>query len=279
MSTLRNILLLVEYDGTRYAGWQRQKDRITLQGVLESTLSLVLNHPVVTFASGRTDAGVHALGQVVTFTTERSIDCPALQRALQSLLPEDIRVIKVQEAPPGFHPRKSARKKQYLYAVWCGSCPAFLRRYVYPLARDVDWDLVRKGAGLFIGRHDFASFSSPSARSSVRTVFSLEVFVRDSSCVLLSIEASGFLHHMVRMIFGELLLLGEGKVSLAELEHMLHHPSHHAYRRFNLPPQGLYLVKVDYEEVDPYEGLELKDVGFVVPAWVEKNRPNTPFPC
>jgi len=136
---------------------------------------------------------------------------------------------------------------------------------------------VRRGAELFIGRHDFASFSSPSLRSPVRTVFSLDVSIRNDSLVLLSIEASGFLHHMARMIFGELLLLGEGKKTLDELEHMLRHPSYRAYRRYNLPPWGLYLVKVDYEGVNPYEGLELKDVGFVVPVWVEKNGQN-PFP-
>lgn len=276
---MRNIALLLEYDGTNYAGWQRQKDRATVQGVLEETLSSLLGHPVVAVASGRTDAGVHALGQVVTFTTERSFDCARLKQALQTLLPGDMRVVRVQEVPLEFHPRKSAKKKQYVYAVWCGPCPVFLRRYVYPLVRSIDWDLIREGAKLFVGSHDFASFSSPSPRSSVRTVFSLEVCSQNSPLVLLRIEASGFLHHMARMIFGELLLLGEGKRTLAELEHMLSHPSYTAYRRFALPPQGLYLLRVDYEEVDLYEGLELKDTGFVVPVWTEKNGGKPSFPC
>lgn len=243
---------------------------MTVQGVLESTLATILDHPVTVFASGRTDAGVHALGQVATFTTERLFDCAKLHQALTSLLPRDIRVIRVQEVPLDFHPRKSAKSKQYLYALWRGSCPTFLRSYVYPISGDIDWNLVRDGARLFIGCHNFASFSSPSPRSSVRTVFSLDVHLQSTFLVFLSIEASGFLHHMARIIFGELLLLGMRKKSLADLEAMLQHPSHTAYRRLNLPPQGLYLVRVNYEEVDPYKDLELKDVGFVVPVWTEK---------
>jgi len=267
---LRNFLLVLEYDGTRYAGWQRQKDRITVQGVLESSLSSILGHPVTTVASGRTDAGVHALGQVVSFTTEKPVDCKMLHRALQALLPDDMRVLRVQEAPLDFHPRKSAKSKRYVYAVFCGTCPVFLRGYVYSLRQEVDWTLVQEGARLFVGRHDFASFSSPSPCSSVRTVYALDVKLR-FPLVLLSIVAEGFLHHMARMIFGELLLLGMGRVSLADLEHMLTYPSHHAYRRLNLPPWGLYLVEVQYERCNPYQGLELEDVGFVVPVWVEKN--------
>lgn len=273
---MRNILLLLEYDGTRYAGWQRQKDCVTIQGVLEATLATILNHPVTVLSSGRTDAGVHALGQVATFTTERPLDCATLHRALNALLPRDIRVIRVTEAPLDFHPRKSAKKKQYVYAFWCGPCPVFLRTYVYPVLQKVDWDLVQEGAKLFVGHHNFTSFSSPSPRSPVRTVFSLDVCIRDDSLVLLWIEASGFLHHMVRIIFGELLLLGMGKRSLGELETMLRHPSYTAYRRFSLPPQGLYLVRVDYDGIDPYEGLELKDTGFVVPVWTKKNTQQAP---
>ncbi|MCS7242054.1 tRNA pseudouridine(38-40) synthase TruA [Candidatus Caldatribacterium sp.] len=276
---MRNILLLLEYDGTRYAGWQRQKDRITVQGVLEATLTTILNHPVTVLSSGRTDAGVHALGQVATFMTERPLDCATLHRALIALLPKDIRVIRVAEVPLGFHPRKSAQRKQYVYAFWCGSCPVFLRTYVYPVPQDINWNLVREGAKLFVGCHDFTSFSSSSLRSSVRTVFSLQVCVQSASLVLLWIEASGFLHHMVRMIFGELLLLGEGRRSLRELEAMLQHPSRTAYRRFNLPPHGLYLVRVEYDGVDPYEGFVLEDVGFVVPVWTKKNTLESAFPC
>uniref|UniRef100_A0A7V4DDB7 tRNA pseudouridine synthase A n=1 Tax=Candidatus Caldatribacterium californiense TaxID=1454726 RepID=A0A7V4DDB7_9BACT len=272
---LRNLLLVLEYDGTRYAGWQRQRDRVTVQGVLESSLSSILGHPTVTVASGRTDAGVHALGQVVGFTTEKPIDCETLHKALQALLPDDMRVLRVQEAPLDFHPRKSAKRKRYVYAVFCGTCPVFLRGYVYSLRQEVDWALVQEGAGLFIGRHDFASFSSPSPRSSVRTVYTLDVEFR-FPFVLLGIVAEGFLHHMARMVFGELLLLGMGKVSLADLKHMLTYPSHHAYRRLNLPPWGLYLVEVQYEHWNPYQGLELKDVGFVVPVWVEKNSQKLP---
>lgn len=276
---MRNVLLLLEYDGTRYAGWQRQKNAITIQGVLEETLASILNHPVTVLASGRTDAGVHALGQVATFTTESTLSVSSLHRALQSLLPSDIRVLKVEDVPLEFHPRKSAKRKQYMYALFQGACPAFLRRYVYPVTEDIDWNLVQEGAKLFLGCHDFRSFSSPSPRSTVRTVFSLDVSVRGESLVLLRIEASGFLHHMARMIFGELLLLGRGKRTLEELKTMLSQPSHTAYRRFNLPPQGLYLVEVTYEGINPYEGFELRDTGFVVPVWVKKNHERRTSPC
>lgn len=273
---MRNLLLVLEYDGTLYAGWQRQPGRVTVQGVLESVLSSFLGHPVIALASGRTDAGVHALGQVVTFTTEKVIDCRVVYQALQALLPRDMRVVRVQEAPPGFHPRKSATRKRYTYAVWCGPCPVFLREYVYPLKVDVDWTLVQEGMRLFVGRYDFASFSSPSSRSSVRTIFSLNAWFQGPYLVLLDIEAEGFLYHMARMIFGELLLLGMRKKSLEELELMIRNPSYHVYRRFNLPPQGLYLVEVRYEEINPYQDLQLEDVGFVVPVWMEKDRQKLP---
>ena len=270
---MRNLLLVLEYDGTHYAGWQRQPQRRTIQGVLEEKLTSLLGQPVKVLASGRTDAGVHALGQVVTFTTDNPMSCDKVQKALQALLPQDIRVVNIQEVSLDFHPRKSAKRKRYVYALWYGKgCPAFLRKYLYPWDVDLNWDVMREGVQLFLGQHDFSSFSSPSPRSSRRTVFSFEFRFRKPPVVTFEIEADGFLYHMVRMIIGETLLLGMGRKSLSDLELMLEHPSYREYRRLNLPPQGLYLMEVVYEEINPYEGLKLEDAGFVVPVWVREGQ-------
>lgn len=270
---MRNLLLVLEYDGTHYAGWQRQPQKRTIQGTLEEQLASLLRQPVKTLASGRTDAGVHALGQVVTFTTDNPMGRDEMQRALQALLPQDMRVVNVQEVSPDFHPRKSAKKKRYAYALWCGKgCPTFLKKYLYPLDADLNWDVVRKGVQLFLGQHDFSSFSSPSPRSSKRTIFSFEFHLQRFPIVTFEVEADGFLYHMVRMIIGELLLLGTGRKSLSDIELMLECPSYREYHRLNLPPQGLYLVEAVYEGINPYEGLRLEDVGFVVPVWVGEDQ-------
>ena len=270
---LRNLLLVLEYDGSSYSGWQVQKGVRTVQGTLERVLSDSLKEKIRVCASGRTDAGVHALGQVANFYTTSSLSTDILFRILKAHLPEDLRVLNLFEVSLDFHARKTAVRKRYLYVACLGdSLPVFLRRYVYSLGRrELDVTRVREGSRIFLGTHDFTSFSSPRERSfsPVRTVFSLEVYLREPF-LFFDIQADGFLYHMVRFMVGELLMVGFGKKDIADLEFMLAHPSctHH---RFSAPPEGLYLLEVQYPDVDPYQGLRLKESGFIVPLWVRED--------
>lgn len=271
---LRNLLLVLEYDGSQYSGWQRQRDKKTVQETLETILERSLGERVTVHASGRTDAGVHAVGQVVNFHTTSSLPAATILRILRSYFPHDLRAVNLFDVPLSFHARKSALRKRYIYVARLGEdIPAFLRHYVGFVKapkRILDLEEMFIGSRIFLGTHDFTSFSSPreSTSSAVRTIFSFRVSQRDS-LFLFDIEANGFLYHMARFLVGELLMVGLKKKSLGDLQEMLYRPSY-AYRRFSAPPEGLYLVEVAYPDVNPYQGLILKEHGFVVPLWVEE---------
>ncbi|NSW75976.1 MAG: tRNA pseudouridine(38-40) synthase TruA [Candidatus Atribacteria bacterium] len=269
MIGLRNLLLVLEYDGSSYSGWQIQKGKRTVQGVLEAVLSKILEERVRVIASGRTDAGVHAVGQVVNFWTESPLPEEVIFRVLEAHLPEDVRPINLFEVPPDFHARKKVVRKRYTYVVFLEHrLPVFLRNYVYCPGRvDIDIQQIREVSQIFLGTHNFTSFSSPREGngSAVRTVSTLEVRTKHPF-LFFDIEADGFLYHMVRFLVGELLMVGLGRKGVDDLQHMLIHPSY-TYRRFHAPPQGLYLVAVEYPGVDPYCGLVLRESGFVVPLW------------
>ncbi|MGC8777542.1 MAG: tRNA pseudouridine(38-40) synthase TruA [Candidatus Caldatribacteriaceae bacterium] len=267
---MRNLLLVLEYDGSQYSGWQVQKGRRTVQGTLEAILERTLGEPVRVCASGRTDAGVHAVGQVVNFCTDSPLSADILLRILRANLPRDLRAITLFDVFPDFHARKCALRKRYMYVVFMGANPPVFFRHYGCFLGNVDLDVGRmiEGSQIFLGTHDFTAFSSPRGgnSSSVRTVFSFEVSPR-GSFLLFDIQASGFLYHMARFLVGELLMVGLGKKTIEDLQSMLIHPSY-GYRRFHAPPEGLYLVEVSYPGVNPYKGLRLEERGFVVPFWV-----------
>jgi tRNA pseudouridine38-40 synthase len=247
---VRRIKIVISYDGTEYHGWQVQPGLATIQGVLEDVISGIEGRPVQVAASGRTDAGVHALAQVAAFSIENPIPVDNLRRAVNRLLPRDIRILSAEEAAPDFHPRFQAKRKTYEYRI-CRSeiCSPFDRRYVchhpYPLSTD---EMIRL-APLLEGEHDFAAFAASDERdelelSKVRTIFCSQLTL-EGEVLTYRVTGSGFLKHMVRNIVGVLLEVGKGNVDraafLARLE-----PGCKIPPGPTAPARGLFLVSVEY---------------------------------
>jgi len=252
---IRNIRLSIEYDGTDYCGWQIQSHQVTrspgrqrsIQEVIEKTLQKVLQEKVRLIASGRTDAGVHALGQVANFKTSSQIPLEKLERALNGLLPDDISVYSLKEAPLDFHSRFSAGSKLYRYTILNRkhSSP-FLKRsaYFYPFPLDVR--LMQRESRRLLGRHDFSSFraSGGKARNPLRHIKQIKVAKQDYF-IYIYIEADGFLYNMARNIVGTLIEIGRGKLNAGALERILNSRD----RRLagpTAPAKGLCLLKVKY---------------------------------
>jgi tRNA pseudouridine38-40 synthase len=238
------------YDGTEFLGWQLQRPGggRTVQGVLEEALARLAGDARVAVAgAGRTDAGVHALGQVASFDLPRDIEVGELQRALNGLLPEDVRVLEAAPAPPGFHARKSAVSKVYRYELDCGGVPLPQRRrsaghVPFPL----DEGAVRETAALYLGRHDFASLASSggSAKTTVRTVLRSEAAFAGTTLVY-ETEADGFLRKMVRSMVGGLIAAGRGALRPGDLARALEARDRRAWPA-PAPARGLTLVRVSY---------------------------------
>ncbi|MFZ0426982.1 MAG: tRNA pseudouridine(38-40) synthase TruA [Acidobacteriota bacterium] len=238
---------IIQYAGTRYAGWQIQKNALTVQGVLRETLSRLAGYPVTVVGSGRTDSGVHALGQVAHFFFPEKESIPDLRRALNALLPWDIRVIRLAPAAPGFHAQKQALKKRYEYRILTAAVlPPFLHARVHHLPLRLDFDALQEGAALLRGRHDFSSFTAAASRvrSHTRTVL-LSDFRRKGHRLVYRIEADGFLHHMVRNIVGTLIEVGLGKRRPQDLPALLE-ARDRTLAGPTAPADGLYLVRVWY---------------------------------
>ena len=209
---MRNFRLLIAYDGTRYQGWQRQGNTgNTIQAKLEGALSRLLDMPVKVNGSGRTDAGAHARGQVANFYADTKLTSREIQCGLQRYLPEDIGILKVDEADLRFHARLSAKRKTYCYRVWNTESPnVFERRYVYQMPQELDLNSMRCAAGDFLGTHDFFAFCSNKhlKKSSIRTVESVEIAQLGQE-VRFTVTGNGFLYNMVRIMVGTLLEVGQ----------------------------------------------------------------------
>lgn len=239
--------LLLEYDGTDYHGWQLQPDARTLQGVLETALATVLRHPVRVAASGRTDAGVHATGQVVSFRSEHLVEPRDLRRSLNALTPPDMAIRDVALAADGFDPRRHATARVYEYRIWNqGWRSAFWHRFTWHVPRALDVRAMRFAAAVLAGRHDFSAFqaSDCDSESSVRDVMHSGFTEAEGLCVY-RIEANAFLKHMVRAIVGTLVEVGAGQRSAASVADVLASRDR-ARAGQTAPPQGLVLVSVRY---------------------------------
>ena len=247
---MRRIRITVAYDGAEYHGWQVQPGLATIQGTLERALAQIENAPVQVLASGRTDAGVHALAQVAAFNLENPIPCDNLRAALNRLLPRDIRVTEVREAAPGFHPRFDARAKTYEYRIFRGEiCPPFDRRYVYHHPYPLDIQALICAAPLLEGEHDFTAFAASDDKdelgySRVRTIF-LSHAELAGDLLLYRVRGSGFLKHMVRNIVGVLLEVGKGNLSAADIRARLQ-PGCTLAPGPAAPARGLFLISVEY---------------------------------
>lgn len=244
---MRNIKCVIAYDGTGYCGWQMQAGDRTVQGVVEDALSAILKHPVRVTASGRTDAGVHALGQVINFTTGTGIPVQGMLRGLNSILPDDVAVLSACEAAMDFHARFHARSKTYAYVM--DTTPVrnpFVQRYALHVGGPLDVEAMRAAAHSLEGEHDFASFQAAGSevRTTVRTLYISEVIMKEDK-VYLWMQGSGFLRHMVRNIAGTLLLVGRRRLDPADM-HGIMALRDRSRAGPTAPPQGLYLVGVAY---------------------------------
>lgn len=239
--------LLLEYDGTAYHGWQVQPGLETIQGVLEARLARLAGGPVPVRGAGRTDAGVHALGQVASFAADCRLDPATLRRALNATLPGDIVVREAAEAAPGFDARFSARSKTYRYTLLRReSRSAFLGRTSLHLAGGLDLAAMRAAARHLVGTHDFSAFRAGScgARTPVRTVLGAD-WREEGVLWQFEITADGFLQHMVRILVGTLLEVGRGRRRPEGLRELLAGGERRLAGK-TAPPQGLCLVEVHY---------------------------------
>jgi len=237
---------VVEYDGTGFVGFQLQQEGRTVQGELERALATVTGQQVRVVGAGRTDAGVHAKGQVVHFTVRWAHRLRELHRALNAVLAEDVAVAQLEVAPPGFHARYSARSREYVYTVYTGAVRSpLLQRYAHHEPRDVSIDSMRHACDYLLGRHDFGAFgSAPSGHNTVRTVRRAECEGTDDLIRVL-IEADAFLRRMVRRLMGSLLAVGAGELSVDGIAGLLQ-PGHQEAAAVAAPPQGLCLKRVNY---------------------------------
>jgi tRNA pseudouridine38-40 synthase len=244
---MRNVALEISYDGTAYAGWQLQDNAVTVQGVVEEALGKTGVETPRLRVAGRTDAGVHALGQVASFFTASGMTGREYQLALNSLMPFDVRVLRAGDAPPTFHPRFSARKRWYRYLVYNGdTLIPFFRNYALWLARGVDMDLLARYARRIVGRHDFTSFASlEPGEDPVREVYSFEVS-KKNDFIIFDVAANGFLRKMVRTFVGTFFELEKQGTGADAITAILR-AKDRGEAGSTAYPGGLYLMKVYYE--------------------------------
>ena len=244
---MRNIRLDICYDGTRYNGWQRQVSHDnTIQGKLETALSRILEEPIEISASGRTDTGVHALGQVANFHTGSGMDCGELLQQLRRYLPEDIGIYSCREVSPRFHARLNALEKTYQYRLWNSAAPCvFDRRYVAVMEERLDAEAMERAARLFLGTHDFSAFcaNKKMKKSTVRTIKSF-VVERVGEEIRFTVTGNGFLHNMVRILVGTLIEVGRGERSAQSVPELFGGKREQA--GFLAPGKGLCLMEVRY---------------------------------
>ena len=239
--------MVLAYEGTNYAGFQLQKNGPTVQGELETALQRITCESVTIYGAGRTDAGVHASGQVVNFLTHTKIPVEQLPKAFNSVLPADILVKSVCEVPVNFHARYSAQSKTYIYRIYSGvQRPLFERHFVYHYRHSLEVGLMREIIPFILGQHDFKSFqaSGSTVKSTVRTVNYCKLGIHGQEIQLI-INADGFLYHMVRNIVGTLILLGVGKLSRQDFQHIMTAKSR-TLAGPTVPAQGLCLAEVIY---------------------------------
>jgi tRNA pseudouridine38-40 synthase len=250
---MRNLKVTVSYDGAGFSGWQVQPDVSTVQGTLSSAIGRITGEKVLPQGSGRTDAGVHALAQVMTFVTESSVPTGNFLKALNDILPASVRVLDVEEAPAEFHARHSAKAKTYRYRIFRESiCPPFLARYVWHFPYRLAEDEMGRAAALVVGEHDFTSFAAvdpergreDAPASNVRTIFSSS-WERRGDELIYTVRGSGFLHHMVRNLMGTFILVGKGTLQVDDVTRILEARNRSAAGA-TAPASGLYLVNVEY---------------------------------
>lgn len=254
---MTNYKLILQYDGSRYSGWQKQGNtENTIQGKLEKIASRLTGVATDVNGSGRTDAGVHALGQVANFKGDikgeqgEEMSCEQIRDCFNQALPLDIRVLKVSEAAPRFHARLNATKKHYRYTVDCGEvADVFTRKYTARIPADYDVEAMQKAADMLLGEQDFKSFceNRHMKKSTVRTIYDIQIqYEKEAGMLTMDFYGNGFLYHMVRILAGTLLEAGDGRRKPEDIPKIIEAKSRPA-AGFTAPAQGLALVEVEYE--------------------------------
>jgi len=253
---MRYFKLIIAYDGTDFHGWQMQSNKPTVQGEIVNVLRRITQENVQLHGAGRTDAGVHALGQIGSFRTQSTLSADEFQRALNALLPPTIRIVAAEEVGPDFNARWSARGKIYRYRLYRGKVvPPMLWRYVLHYPFPLDEDAMRDASARFVGMHDFASFAASTGseeddkeRSTEREIYSTElVRSSDGEELVFTVRGRSFLRYMVRKIVGTLLDVGRGKLKPDDIER-LYELKDRSKSGPTVPPQGLCMVSVELEE-------------------------------
>jgi len=244
---MRNIKLTISYDGTNYHGWQYQPDRKTIQETLKKALERILNHEVKVYGGARTDSGVHAMGQVANFFTEKTIDILSLKKGLNSLLPNDIRVLDAIEVDNEFHARYSSKSKTYVYTILNTPFDSpFFHRYTWHVPYYLDVQMMHRAIKEITGIHDFSAFKKKNEiyKSNIREVLRAGV-KRRKHFIYILIEATGFLRYMVRNITGTLILIGKGKINKNAMKDILESKNRDMAGQ-TAPARGLFLKEIVY---------------------------------
>jgi tRNA pseudouridine38-40 synthase len=256
---MRKLKLCIEYDGTAFHGWQTQKNKPTIQAILEEAILRITGENSKVISASRTDAGVHAFGQVAAFRTRSSLEPETIQKALNALLPYDIRILEVTDVNDAFHPRYDAIKKSYFYIIANQrSSSAFLYRYTWTVQQTLNRAVMKEAAHVLVGTHDFSAFQGAGSivKNPEREIFSLSIedlksldFMTtrfNGHFIKIRIEANGLLRHMVRNIVGTLVEIGRGRISSDKMRDILESRN----RRLagpTAPSNGLFLEKIMYK--------------------------------
>lgn len=251
MKDIRKIKLIVSYDGTLYHGFQRQANALTIQEVLEKRLAKIFGHPITITGAGRTDAGVHAYGQVVSFLTASTIPIHRIPLAAKSVLPSDIVVQHSETVEPDFHARKSAKSKIYVYRLYTHDMPSpFYRNYAWHINRPLETAAMHETAQCAVGTHDFSAFRAAGGETvnPVRTILKASC-TRHADIVEFMFWGTGFLYHMVRNLVGTLVDVGLGKMTGDDFIRILESRDR-KQAGMTAPAQGLYLKKVLYDQTE-----------------------------
>ena len=246
----RNIKITLEYDGTNYMGWQIQKHGKTVQGTLKEAIEKILNHKITLTGASRTDAGVHALGQVANFKTSKEIPVEKLKTAINGLLPPDIKVIEIEEVPLNFNARLDSKGKTYIYRIFNREVPSpFEYKRAWFIPYKINETELQEVLNHFIGTHDFTTFSKLSAdekKNPIRTIDKIDV-VRDSHTITITVTGRSFLRHMIRVIVATGVEAIKGKIDKKTIPELFE-KRNRKFAPFLAPPEGLYLMKVYYND-------------------------------
>lgn len=245
---MRNIKIVLEYDGSRYLGWQRLKDSDrTIQGKIESVISKMVGEDIEITGSGRTDSGVHAYYQVANFKIDSTLNTKEIQEYINHYLPNDIVIRDIEEVDDRFHSRYNVKSKTYQYKIWIGNYQSpFMRKYSWYVADDLNIEIMKKASEFFMGTHDFIGFSSLKRykKSTTRTISRID-FNQEDDILSIEIQGDGFLHNMVRIIVGTLVQIGSGRLDKDVIMDVLENKIR-ADAGITAPPHGLFLKNVEY---------------------------------